>query len=284
MDAAAIPILASMRALASDSEAWIVDVWGVLHNGARAFPDAQQACRSFRQQGGTVLLLSNAPRPFTAVVAQLDSLGVSRAAYDAGVTSGDVTRTLLEAWQRRPLLHIGPERDKGLFAEVAIDFADARRAEVIVCSGLFDDTKETPQDYASLFAGLIARRVPMLCANPDLVVERGDALVYCAGALAAEYQRMGGEVTYAGKPHWPVYERALARIDELRGRPTRKDKVLAIGDGIETDLRGAHLAGLKSVFIASAIHAPGGLDRAALTSLFASRPFAPIAALTALSW
>src|SRR5262249_44834998 len=147
-----------------------------------------------------------------AVVAQLDGLGVSRAAYDAGGTSGDVTRTLLEAWQHRPLLHIGPERGKGLFARVGIGLADAGRAEVIVCSGGFDDPKGTPQDYAGLSAGLIARRVPMLCANPDLVVERGDALVYCAGALAAEYQRMGGEVTYAGKPHWPVYERALARI------------------------------------------------------------------------
>jgi len=126
--------------------------------------------------------------------------------------------------------------------------------------------------------------VPMICANPDLVVERGDRLVYCAGALAAEYAAMGGEVSYAGKPHWPVYERALALLDELRGRPTAKDKVLAIGDGIETDLRGAHIAGLRSVFIASAIHAPDGLNSATLGKLFHARPFAPIAALAALAW
>jgi HAD superfamily hydrolase (TIGR01459 family) len=279
-----IPILASISGLAADSESWIVDIWGVMHNGARAFQVAGDACRKFREQGGTVLLLSNAPRPFSAVVSQLDGLGVARTAYDAGVTSGDVTRTMIAPWQRRPLLHIGPARDKGLFEGFELDFADAHNAEVTVCSGLFDDSKETPQDYATLFADLVARCVPMICANPDLVVERGETLVYCAGALAAEYEAMGGKVSYAGKPHWPVYERALALIDELRGRATAKDKVLAIGDGIETDLRGAHLAGLRSVFIASAVHAPDGLSNAALRKLFASRPFAPIAALTALAW
>jgi len=279
-----IPILTSISSLASGSEAWIVDIWGVMHNGARAFQMAADACRTFRQQGGSVLLLSNAPRPFTAVVAQLDGLGVARAAYDAGVTSGDVARQMIATWQGRPLLHIGPARDRGLFEGLTLDFADANRAAVIVCSGLFDDTKETPQDYAELFAGLIARRVPMICANPDLVVERGDRLVYCAGALAAEYAAMGGEVSYAGKPHWPVYERALAVLDELRGRSTAKAKVLAIGDGIETDLRGAHIAGLRSVFIASAIHAPEGLNSATLGKLFHARPFAPIAALAALAW
>ena len=279
-----IPILPSIRELAGSSEAWIVDIWGVMHNGARAFEAAGEACAKFRQAGGSVLLLSNAPRPFTAVVSQLDGFGVARTAYDAGLTSGDVTRTMIAPWQGRPVLHIGPARDRGLFEGFAVDFADALVAEVIVCSGLFDDSKETPQDYAEPFAGLVARRVPMICANPDLMVERGDKLVYCAGALAAEYAAIGGEVSYAGKPHWPVYERALAAIDALRGRPVAKDKVLAIGDGIETDLRGAYGAGLRSVFIASAVHAPEGLGPAMLQQLFRSRPFAPVAALPALAW
>jgi HAD superfamily hydrolase (TIGR01459 family) len=279
-----IPILASIRDLAGSTEAWIVDIWGVMHNGARAFEAAGEACAKFRQAGGSVLLLSNAPRPFTAVVSQLDGFGVARTAYDAGVTSGDVTRAMIASWQGRAVLHIGPARDRGLFEGFNIDFTDALGAEVIVCSGLFDDTKETPQDYAELFAGLVARRVPMICANPDLMVERGDTLVYCAGALAAEYAALGGEVSYAGKPHWPVYERALATINGLKGRPVAKDKVLAIGDGIETDLRGAHLAGLRSVFIASAIHAPQGLNPAMLAQLFQSLPFAPVAALPALAW
>ncbi|HEU0158053.1 MAG TPA: TIGR01459 family HAD-type hydrolase, partial [Hyphomicrobiaceae bacterium] len=276
-----IPILPSIRDLAGSAEAWIVDIWGVMHNGARAFEAAAEACAKFRQAGGSVLLLSNAPRPFTAVVSQLDGFGVARTAYDAGVTSGDVTRTMIAPWQGRPVLHIGPARDRGLFDGFAIDFADAVAAEVIVCSGLFDDSTETPQDYAELFAGLVARRVPMICANPDLVVERGDKLVYCAGALAADYAAIGGEVCYAGKPHWPVYERALAAIDALKGHAVAKDKVLAIGDGIDTDLRGAHVAGLRSVFIASAVHTPEGLSPAVLQQLFRSRPFAPVAALPA---
>jgi HAD superfamily hydrolase (TIGR01459 family) len=279
-----IPILPSIRELAGSSEAWIVDIWGVMHNGARAFEAAGEACAKFRQAGGSVLLLSNAPRPFTAVVSQLDGFGVARTAYDAGVTSGDVTRTMIKPWQGRPVLHIGPARDRGLFDGFAIDFADAAAAEVIVCSGLFDDSKQTPQDYGELFAGLVARGVPMICANPDLVVERGDKLVYCAGALAADYAAIGGEVSYAGKPHLPVYERALAAINALKGRAVAKDKVLAIGDGIDTDLRGAYVAGLRSVFIASAVHAPDGLSPAVLQQLFQSRAFAPVAALPTLAW
>ena len=279
-----IPILPSISGLAGSSEAWIVDIWGVMHNGVRAFETAGAACAKFRQAGGIVLLLSNAPRPFTAVVSQLDGFGVARTAYDAGLTSGDVTRTMIAPWQGRPILHIGPARDRGLFEGFALDFADALVAEVIVCSGLFDDSKETPQDYAELFAGLVARRVPMICANPDLMVERGDQLVYCAGALAAEYAAIGGEVSYAGKPHWPVYERALAAIDALRGRPVAKDKVLAIGDGIETDLRGAYVAGLRFGLHRQCHSCPRGVGPSHAAQLFRSRPFAPVAALPALAW
>ena len=135
-----------------------------------------------------------------------------------------------------------------------------------------------------LFEGLLARRLPMICANPDIKVERGGELVWCAGALAADYQARGGEVVYAGKPYLPIYQRALGTIDALAGRPVSKDGVLAIGDGLETDLRGAHAAGLPSVFIASAIHAPGGLSADVVRDLFAARPFAPVAALPALAW
>jgi HAD superfamily hydrolase (TIGR01459 family) len=284
MTAAAIPILSSIAGLAPASDAWIVDIWGVMHNGRRAFDAAGEACRRFRAGGGIVVLLSNAPRPFTAVVGHMTSLGVDPAAYDLGVTSGDATRGLVEAWQGRPLLHVGPERDKGLFEGLDVHFASAEGAEVVVCSGLYDDTKETPADYAPLFAGLVARGVPMICANPDLMVERGAELVYCAGALAADYEKRGGEVAYAGKPYGPIYQRTLAAIDARAGRAVDKSRILAIGDGIDTDLRGAHGAGLRSVFIASAIHVPGGLDAGVLAELFAKRPFAPVAALPALVW
>jgi HAD superfamily hydrolase (TIGR01459 family) len=279
-----IPILSSIAALADTTDAWIVDIWGVMHNGARAHASAVEACRRFRADGGTVVLLSNAPRPFAAVVPHMTGLGVPADAYDAGVTSGDATREMISEWQGRPLLHIGPERDLGLFAGLDVRLAPAEEAEVVVCSGLHDDTRETPADYAELFRGLLARGVPMICANPDIMVERGDKLLYCAGALAESYAAKGGRVSYAGKPHLPVYERALAEIARRTCRPVEKSRVLCIGDGIETDLAGAYAATLRSVFVASPIFAPNGLSAATLEGLFANRPFAPIAAMLALAW
>ncbi len=284
MSHAAIPILPSIADLARGSDAWIVDIWGVMHNGARAFAAAGEACRRFRAAGGIVMLLSNAPRPFSAVVGHMTSLGVDPAAYDGGVTSGDATRAMIEARAGSRLLHIGPERDKGLFEGIDVEFASAATADAIVCSGLWDDTKETPDDYAELFASLVARGLPMVCANPDLVVERGDRLVYCAGALAAAYAKLGGEVIYTGKPHLPIYRRTLAAIDAIKGAPVPRERILAIGDGVDTDLAGAHAAGLRAVFVASGVHLPGGLDDRALAELFATRPFRPVAALPALAW
>jgi HAD superfamily hydrolase (TIGR01459 family) len=288
MRGAGIPILSSIGELASASDAWIVDIWGVMHNGARAYAQACDACCRFRAAGGSVAMLSNAPRPFAAVMCQLDALGVPRDAYDLGVTSGDMTRNMIAdmiaSGQARPLLHIGPDRDKGLFAGLDVAFATPQAAAVIVCSGLFDDTKETPADYQALFAALLARGVPMICANPDIKVERGRTLVYCAGALAAAYETLGGSVVYTGKPHLAIYQRTLAEIARRRGQAVPKERVLAIGDGIETDLKGAYTAALRSVFIASAVHLPDGLSVRALDALFADRPFAPVAALAALAW
>ena len=284
MTRAAIPILHSIAELADTADAWIVDIWGVMHNGARAFAAAGEACRRFRAGGGIVVLLSNAPRPFAAVIEQMTRLGVDPAAYDTGVTSGDATRGMIEAWAGRRLLHIGPERNLGLFAGLDVETAAAETAQGIVCSGLYDDTKETPADYAPLFDHLAARGLPMICANPDLVVERGDKLVYCAGSLAAAYAQKGGEVAYAGKPHLPIYERTFATIERLKGGRVAKARMLAIGDGVDTDLAGAHAAGLNSVFIASGVHLPGEMNERVLSHLFAGRPFTPLAALPALAW
>jgi HAD superfamily hydrolase (TIGR01459 family) len=280
----AIPILPSIASLAEVCDAWIVDIWGVMHNGARAHAQAGEACRRFRAQGGTVVLLSNAPRPFAAVIPHMTSLGVDPAAYDGGVTSGDATRDMVAGWQGRRLLHIGPERDLGLFEGYDVRLASPDDAEVAVCSGLYDDSKETPADYVPLFERLLARQVPLICANPDILVERGEQLIYCAGALAADYAAKGGKVTYAGKPYAPIYERTLAEIARLKGRSVAKDKILCIGDGVETDLLGAHTAGFRSVFIASPIFLPDGLAAAGLANLFAQRPFAPVAAMPALAW
>ena len=288
MQSAVIPILSSIGELAATSDLWIVDIWGVVHNGAQAYVPACDACCRFRASGGSVALLSNAPRPFAAVTRQLDALGVPREAYDLGVTSGDLTRATITAalasGKGGPILHVGPDRDRGLYEGLDVAFAGAEAAELVVCSGLYDDTRETPADYASLFAGLLARGVPMLCANPDIKVERGSTLVYCAGALAAVYEAEGGKVTYAGKPYLGIYQQTLAEIARVRGGAVAKERVLAIGDGVDTDLKGAHGAGLRSVFIASGVHMPGGLNAGALGELFANRPFAPIAALAALAW
>lgn len=281
---AAVPILSSIAELAATSDAWIVDIWGVMHNGARAYATAARACSQLRARGGRVILLSNAPRPFLSVVPHMATLGVPPDAYDAGVTSGDVTRDMLAAWAGRRVLHVGPQRDHALFMDLDIRLAPATEAEVVLCSGLYDDERETPADYEALLDALAARSVPMICANPDIVVERGDKLIYCAGALAESYAAKGGPVSYAGKPHLPVYERALAEIERLAGRPVEKSRVLCIGDGIETDLAGAHAAGLRSVFVASPIFVPDGLSAATLEGLFAKRQFAPVAAMPALAW
>ena len=281
---APIPILTSIAALAESSDAWIVDIWGVMHNGARAHPAAGAACRAFRKRGGIVMLLSNAPRPFKNVIPHMTSLGVDPDAYDGGVTSGDATRDMIADWQGKRLLHIGPERDKPLFAGYDVRLVKADDADVIVCSGLYDDARETPADYADLLAGLAARGIPMICANPDILVERGEEIIYCAGALAADYEVRGGRVTYAGKPHAPIYERTMREVARIRGRPVPKESTLCIGDGLETDLLGAHRAGFRSVFIASPIFVPEGLDEAVLEKLFADRRFTPQAAMTALAW
>lgn len=284
MSRSPIPILFGIAPLTQNKRAWIVDIWGVMHNGARAFPDAVDACRHFRKAGGTVLLLSNAPRPFPDVVKQLRALGVPDDAYDGGVTSGDVTRNLIGAVPGRAFLHIGPERDSGLFAGLDVRRTGAKEAEAILCSGLWDDARETPDDYQQLFEPLVARGLPMICANPDLVVERGDKLIYCAGALAARYAEIGGAVAYAGKPHRPAYERAFQVLSQLRGAPLATAEILAIGDGVETDIRGGCEAGLDTVMIASAVHLQHGLSADSLSALFETRSFAPVAALETLRW
>jgi HAD superfamily hydrolase (TIGR01459 family) len=281
-----IPILASISTLAPAADVWLSDVWGVIHNGRTAFPDAVRACASFRAQGGTVILITNAPRPDTAVAETLARLGVRRDAWDAIVTSGDVTRDLIKPWGRRPLFHLGPARDAGVFQGFDVSFSEAETADVVVCTGLFDDETETPETYRPILERIAARGTPMICANPDVFVERGDRLISCAGGIAQLYQVLGGEVVYAGKPYAPIYERAFEIAASLRGKPVPKDRILAIGDGLKTDLQGAGAAGLRSVFIASALHVTPGrdFDEALLAELFATYPYPPIAAQPALRW
>jgi len=281
---APIEIIPSIAPLAAATAAWLVDIWGVMHDGVRPFLPACEACRQFRESGGLVMLVSNSPRPRDGVAAQLDRIGVPRSSYDGIVSSGDLARSLVEDYAGRRIFHIGPERDLGVFTGIAVERVGADLADVVVCTGLYNDERETPDDYAETLAACVARELPMICANPDLTVERGGRLIYCAGALAQAYERLGGRVTYAGKPYLPIYELVFATLEGLRRGSSDRGGMLAIGDGIRTDLAGAAAVGVRSVFIASGVHMTGALDAAALEELFPPGAARPIAAMTRLVW
>jgi HAD superfamily hydrolase (TIGR01459 family) len=240
-------------------DAILCDIWGVVHNGVASFPPASEALVSFRRRGGAVVLISNAPRPSPPIERQVLRLGVPPEAFDAVVTSGDVTIGLMERQTGDRVLHIGPERDLSLFDAAAEAGARPRlvsleEAQYALCTGLRNDEAETPDDYEPELRAMASRGMPMICANPDIVIHRGETLVYCAGALARRYADLGGSVVYAGKPHAPIYERALALAERARGEPIEKGRVLAIGDGMKTDIAGAAGVGLDSLFVTGGIH------------------------------
>jgi HAD superfamily hydrolase (TIGR01459 family) len=276
--------------LARDYDVLLCDVWGVVHNGLAAFAPACEALQRFRAGGGTIVLITNAPRPGDAVARILDRLHVARDAYDAITSSGDVTRGIVTTRRGQSVFHLGPERDASIFTGLGVRFAPLESADYVVCSGLFDDTIETPESYRDMLAAMRARSLFMVCANPDIVVERGDDLVYCAGALADAYAAAGGEVLYCGKPHAPIYEVALATATAARGdRVLRRDRVLAIGDSVRTDLKGAAAFGLDCMFVTSGIHAGAygsreAPDLGALNAMFAEAGVTPKAMMRALVW
>ncbi len=231
----------------------LCDVWGVLHNGIDAFPLAGEALTAAREKGLTVVLITNSPRPAIGVIPQLRAIGVVDTAYDRIVTSGDVTRTLIAAGPKKVFL-LGPERDLPLFDGLDVEVVSKDEADCVVCTGFFDDEVEKPEDYRDMLSDFVSRKVPMICANPDLVVERGHRIIPCAGAVAAFYTALGGETRIAGKPHTPIYEATLAAAREARG-DFDKARVLAIGDGMPTDVKGAVDAGLDLLYISGGIHA-----------------------------
>lgn len=228
------------------------DVWGVVHNGIDAFPAACKALVDARAAGVTVVLITNSPRPSPGVISQLRVLGVPDEAYDRIVTSGDVTRHLIAEGPKKVFL-LGPERDMPLFEGLDNEVVGQDEADAIVCTGFFDDEKEVPEDYHDMLVAFQKRDVPFICANPDLVVERGHRIIPCAGAIAAYYEDLGGKSRIAGKPHTPIYEEALSSARESRGEFS-KDRVVAIGDGMPTDVRGAISQGLDLLYISAGIH------------------------------
>jgi len=283
------PLIPHFSALAADYDLLLCDVWGVVHNGVVAWPAASDTLMRARARGTGVVFITNSPRPSEQVARQLERLHVPRETYDAMVSSGDVTRAVIRSRPRQSLFHLGPERDASVFAGLDARITELERADYVVCTGLVDDETETPQDYRATLERMLARKLFMVCGNPDVVVERGDKLVYCAGALADAYQTMGGEVLYAGKPYRPIYELALQLAKAAAGRDIALDRVLAIGDSVRTDLKGARTMGIDFLFITSGIHAEevGGRERpdaAALGSVFAAAGDLPKAVMRQLMW
>ena len=262
------------------------DVWGVVHNGEVAFPQAVEALAAIRAGGTPVVLLTNSPRPRQGVEEQLDAFGVRREAWDRIVTSGDVTRDLIAAGPRR-VFHIGPEHDYPIFDGLDVEVVEEFEADAVVCTGLFDDEAEKPEDYAELLTRLRARNLPFICANPDLVVERGERIIWCAGALARDFAQLGGRTLIAGKPHAPIYAAALKAAASVLGRDVAFNEVLAIGDGIMTDIKGAADNGIDALYISGGVHARehGGAlepDAALMAAVLARHGYRPVATMPRL--
>jgi HAD superfamily hydrolase (TIGR01459 family) len=283
-------LIDGLARLAGDYDVLLCDVWGVIHNGRESFADACAALARWRGECGPVLLISNSPRPGRDVAAQLDGLSVPREAWTEIVTSGDATRGLLRDRAPGPAWRIGPERDEPLYEGLGLLFSDLAEARFVACTGPDDDEVETPEDYRAVLTEAAGRGLEMVCANPDRVVQRGDRLIYCGGALADLYRQLGGPVAMAGKPFAAIYDLALSRAAAARGRSLDRARVLAIGDGLATDIAGAQTQDLDRLFIAAGIHGAetrgpdGRLSAAAVEDLLESAQLSADFAMDDLAW
>jgi HAD superfamily hydrolase (TIGR01459 family) len=247
-------LIDGLAAISCDYDVVFCDVWGVIHDGVKAFVEPCKALARWRRERGPVILVSNSPRPSNDVVDQLDALGVPRKAWSGLITSGDATRAMLAARSPGPAYCIGPERDLPLYSGLGLVFSTLDKAAFIVCTGPNDDEIDVPSDYIELFRSGVARGIEMICANPDRIVQRGDRIIYCAGALADVFKELGGSVCMAGKPHSPIYELSFAKAQTIFSQPLDRNRVLAIGDGVQTDLAGANQQELDALFIAAGIN------------------------------
>lgn len=284
------PIVANAGPLLVNYDVVFCDVWGVLHDGHRAFEEACDALMRFRDRGGTVVLVSNAPVPKERVARMLDLRAVPREAWDDIVASGEIAlRHIAERGYSR-VFAIGPlDRDAATFERLTAKQVPLDEAEAILCTGLNDDQSETAEDYRALLLDARARNLPFVCANPDLVVDVGGRQYVCAGAIADLYERLDGEVFWAGKPHANAYEAAQAAAEAKRGAAVARGRILAVGDSLRTDLKGAETAGIDAIFVASGIHrdetmGSGDLSAEKLAVLFAPPAPPAIAAMSKLAW
>jgi HAD superfamily hydrolase (TIGR01459 family) len=284
------PILAHAGPILSRYDVLFCDVWGVVHNGVTAFDGACRALETFRASGGTVILVSNAPVPKQRVSDMLDTRHVPGAAWDDIVSSGDIALAHVEDRNFHQIYCIGPQdRDQALFSALRGRSVELADAEAIVCTGLNDDRRETPEDYRDMLERALEKRLPFVCANPDLIVDVGGTLFYCAGAIADLYAHMGGDVYWAGKPYLSAYETAHRKAEDLRNANVEKSEILVIGDALRTDIKGAENYGCDALFIASGIHrheTVDGIDLSAtkLADLFGPGAPPALGAMLELAW
>lgn len=285
------PIISGAGDILARYEVLYCDVWGVVHDGVHAYAQATEALIRFRERGGTVVLLTNAPVPVARVEAMLEARHVPTETYDAIVSSGEIALAHMGETGYRAVHFIGPRgRDAAFFERAPAEDAPLESAEAIVCTGLVDDVNETVETYRPLLERARSRDLPFVCANPDLVVDVGGRLFLCAGALADAYAHLGGDVYWAGKPHATAYTTARATAERIRGGGVASEKILVIGDAVRTDLTGAERAGLDALFIAGGIHRheamtnDGLIDAGKLAALFPPGTPPALAAMGALAW
>ena len=283
-------ILTHAGELLSRYDVIFCDVWGVLHDGLKAYPSAGDALTRFRARGGTVVLMSNAPVPQERVAAMLEARAVPQSAWDAIVSSGDIALAHVAERGYTALHCIGPrDRDGALFAKLSARTVELAAADGIICSGLTDDINDTVESYRPLLEVALSRKLPFVCANPDLVVDVGGKLYLCAGAIGDVYAHMGGDVYWAGKPHPNAYGTAHEVANKLRGESVAKTRILAIGDAIRTDLKAAQGAGVDALFITGGIHrhetmVGDSVDAGKLAALFKATPMPALGAMGYLRW
>ena len=293
MDAQPPPLLSGIAEIANRYDGWLLDLWGTIHDGYRPLPGVIDCLERLREQGARIVILSNAPRTNAAVIARMNEIGIPASLYDAVLSSGESAHRALrdrtDPWHAAlgtRVYHMGPPRDDSIFDGLALDRdATIAEADFILNTGL-DTADETVADYEEALRAGVERQLPMLCANPDLVVLRGEVEELCAGALAARYEELGGEVFYHGKPHAPIYETCF----DLLGL-SDKSRIAAVGDSLRTDIAGARAAGIDGYLIAGGIHATvlgiraGDMpDAARLAALCDEYATAPAATLAAFSW
>lgn len=252
--------LANLQTVASDYDAILCDVWGVIHNGRSAFAPACDALVNFRKLSGRrVVLITNAPVPKAQVLRYFEPLGVPDEAFDDCVSSGDATRALLAKYQGRKIWRIGAdegwEHDQFLYEGLDLHFVDdPAEADLGLIIGLRDQANDHPEAYRDELADLSKTGLELVCANPDIQVRIGDSLHWCGGALAQIYEQQGGTAIYPGKPHAAIYDLAFAKLESL-GRTPNRSRVLAIGDGPVTDLKGANREGLDALYVGTGLAA-----------------------------